>query len=314
MRAISLSLVCVCLVTDALRHTVRLSRSWHRTNEPQATVEGENQTTSGKPTKPKTVKLDERDRPGYEETTTTEAPINISNITFEPVGTLPPILHVEPTLSPARPRNYSPMRSPAETEVYLFGPTPPPERGHGIMHGCVWQPGFYKCDCVEQKDACEEASLDCEVQVQKLEMVSPDAAVERQKAQMELPRWTALTQQTTADGSRDAKQPFDYPESAAEQALLKFPIPGYGGGSTDFVSKLNAQSTDATMPSEFGYRLFSDRPDWDSIAMGACSQNVMKELKSCLIYFRSCYKNLQRLNEWHDSTLEDTVRIQSQTV
>jgi hypothetical protein len=85
-------------------------------------------------------------------------------------------LKADPTLSPDRPKNFNAIPTEAEAKVLRFGPTPIPDVGEGLEHGCVWEPGFYGCDCKEITLGCKEASNACEVALQREEMAAPEAA------------------------------------------------------------------------------------------------------------------------------------------
>lgn len=204
----------------------------------------------------------------------------------------------DPTLEPGRLRNFIPVPSKIEAAVLRYGPTGPPDPGHGIDHGCVWQPGFYGCDCKQVMGACQEATLECEVALQKEEMASPDAARRHYMATFDRPLLNAV-QRTGLRGRTPTAGDPGY--QSGQEYKYGFPVPGYPWGQTDFASKLKKLGEDRELPNEFGHQLFEDPPDWDNLMRGKCTLEEMQAIESCMSYFHGCHDNFSRMKDWREN-------------
>jgi len=97
----------------------------------------------------------------------------------------------EPTLSPARYRNFQPMRSKWEQIRFQEGPTVfPPSRD------CVRTPARSMCDCKEMIAACHEESYDCDVRLQSMEERVPGIQADNYQSKFNHPLLNTLTQLT----------------------------------------------------------------------------------------------------------------------
>merc|ERR1719321_2420332 len=217
-------------------------------------------------------------------------------------------LKADPTLSPDRPKNFNAVPSEAEAKVARFGPTPLPDVGHGLEHGCVWEPGFFGCDCKEITLGCNEATKACEVALQREEMSAPEAAKREFMASFDRTEMNAL-QTKRLRGRRD--DPTDMHAFSAYVNYVPgdhagFPVKGYPWGKTDFYSKLAKLGAENPMPSEFGHQLFEDPPDWESVIRGKCTYEEMLAIESCLSYFHGCHDNFLRMRDWRLNTVSET--------
>lgn len=228
-------------------------------------------------------------------------------------------LKADPTLSPDRPKNFNAIPSEAEAKVLRFGPTPPPDVGEGLEHGCVWEPGFYGCDCKEITMGCNEASQACEVALQKEEMAAPEAAKREFMASFDRTEMNALQTKRFASRLRGRQEPTDFNAYSAYMNYEPgdhegFPVKGYPWGKTDFFSKLSKLGAEKPFPAEFGHQLFEDPPDWDNVIRGKCTLEEMKSIESCLSYFHGCYANFKQMHEWRLHTIKVTDRYLDERV
>jgi hypothetical protein len=221
-------------------------------------------------------------------------------------------LKADPTLSPDRGKNFVPLPSEAESTFMRFGPTPPPDRGSGMEHGCVWQPGFYGCDCKEIITGCREASQTCEMELQKEEMTAPEAA--RRHFMATFDRTDLNVLQTKLRGRQPTASGTAYDASTAYNTFtgpkegVGFPVDGYPWGKTDFLSKLAKMGEEPQMPNDFGHQLFDDPPDWESVIRGKCTLEEMKAIESCMSYFYGCHKNYEQMHAWRTNAVAVTDR------
>jgi hypothetical protein len=234
-------------------------------------------------------------------------------------------LKADPTLSPDRPKNYNAIPSEAEAKVARFGPTEQPDVGHGLEHGCVWEPGFFGCDCKEISLGCNEATKACEVALQREEMAAPEAAKREFMASFDRTEMNALQTGRSAGRLRGTastssrEEPTDMDAYSAYMNYVPgdhegFPVKGYPWGKTDFFSKLKKLGEERTMPGEFGHQLFEDPPDWENVIRGKCTLEEMKAIESCLSYFHGCHENFERMHEWRLNTVSDTDRYLDERV
>jgi len=260
------------------------------------------------PPGPRKVKLTTTPAPTTTTTTTTTTSVELIKaspsypeaVSHEPQFTV----EADPTLEPGRLRNFVPVPSAVEAAVLRYGPTGAPDRGSGVDHGCVWQPGFYGCDCKDVMAGCQEASLSCEVALQKEEMASPDAARRHFMATFDNQLLNAVQKRTLRGRAPGYVAGADYKPG--------FPVAGYPWGQTDFTSKLKALGADHRMPAEFGHQLFEDPPDWDSLIRGKCTLEEMDAIQSCLSYFHGCHSNFVAMRDWRTNAEQeaaDAVRL-----
>jgi len=267
----------------------------------------------GGPPGPRKVQLTTTPPPATTTTTSTTVELLAASPMYPTqVDTGPKFVMVpDPTLEPARPANYVPVPTAVEATVLRYGPTGAPDRDDGIDHGCVWQPGFYGCDCKEIMAGCQEATLACEVALQKEEMASPDAARRHFMATFDRPYLNAVQRHSKLRGQNPANDMTGGYEAGTDYKP-GFPIAGYPWGQTDFTSQLKALGKEHTMPAEFGHQLFEDPPDWDSLIRGKCTLEEMQAIQSCLSYFHGCHDNFVRMKDWREHTeseAADAVRL-----
>jgi hypothetical protein len=222
-------------------------------------------------------------------------------------------LKADPTLSPDRPKNFNAIPTEAEAKVHRFGPTPQPDVGEGLEHGCVWEPGFFGCDCKEITLGCNEATQACEVALQREEMAAPEAAKREFMASFDRTEMNALQTSSSFMGRLRGKrqEPTDFNAYSAYMNYVPgdhtgFPVKGYPWGKTDFFSKLKQLGEESPMPAEFGHQLFEDPPDWENVIRGKCTLEEMKSIESCLSYFHGCHENFMRMHEWRLHTVSET--------
>jgi hypothetical protein len=228
-------------------------------------------------------------------------------------------LKADPTLTPDRPKNFNVIPTEVEAKVLKFGPTPPPDVGEGLEHGCVWEPGFYGCDCKEITLGCNSASQACEVALQREEMAAPEAAKREFMASFDRTEMNALQTGSRARLRGKREEPTDFNAYSAYMNYVPgdhtgFPVKGYPWGKTDFFSKLKKFGEDKPMPAEFGHQLFEDPPDWENVMRGKCTLEEMKAIESCLSYFHGCHENFMRMHEWRLNTVSETERYLDERV
>jgi len=160
-----------------------------------------------------------------------------------------------------------PQQSPAEYQAEN-DPTYPPELPTGMHHGCVWQPGFYQCECPEIISACGTASAMCDKKLEELTSHVGQLSEYNLRLNIDHPLLNTMQVQ---------KAPFLTPHGGEDT-----PIPFAGN----------------VPPEQFDWRLFNEAPPPEATMSGICTPSDVDHYMKCLMYFQSCYASVDSLEGW----------------
>eukprot|EP00397_Hematodinium_sp_SG-2012_P051701 GEMP01060743.1.p1 GENE.GEMP01060743.1~~GEMP01060743.1.p1 ORF type:complete len:237 (+),score=60.45 GEMP01060743.1:58-768(+) len=198
------------------------------------------------------------------------------------------VLPAEPTLSPQRRRNYSPVRSPLEQRHEEQGPELPPERD------CMRTPALSMCGCQDMIHACQRATLNCDKMLQDSEVEMDEADRRNYALHFDHPLLNTLQMNSKSQAPSAGCQKCFQEISDTRKVDLR-PL--------SFLEK------NAPIVAKVGYRIFVESPDWESVMRGKCTIGEMSGLQDCMSYYWACDDNRERIRKWMKNMKRETDSI-----
>lgn len=187
------------------------------------------------------------------------------------------ILAHEPTLSPRRRRNYTPVISPTEKQHE--------EDGADIQQrDCVRTPALSMCNCVEMINACRVATVECDDMLMDSQEHMDKAERQNYVSKFDHPLLNTL----------------QMPSPRCQKCFQQI------SKSADWSERPPSFLQNAPTTAEFGYRIFDESPDWQSIMRGRCTLSEIQGLQECLSYFWACDGNRERIRNYLKNTERET--------